>query len=245
MEFFTIQSTLANCSFFVLFLVTVWLYSEVFFNIKPFFDFFPFYGIFLVNGLLILIFIFRFKEENHFPLSNLYESVLFLSWALTCIYLVLKRDRRFKIIDLVIPPFLLFLTAFANYVLPSDLQKTSSLVPALQSNWLIMHVTIMMVSYAALITGSLFAFSFLVVGFFQKENYRDFTNLVNGSDEKDVSDSLNGPKVPPNSGNGSPLELFYGNGSEPTRYSDNRSELSNHFENGSRPKDNSDNGSEP
>ena len=190
MDFFTIQSTLANCSFFVLFLVTVWLYSEVVFNIKPKFDFLPSCGILVVNVLLILIFIFRFKEENHFPLSNLYESVLFLSWSLTSVYLVLKIYRRFKIIDLVLPPFLLFITAFANYVLPSDLQKTSSLVPALQSNWLIMHVTIMMVSYAALITGSLFAFSFLVVGFFEKENYRDLTNLVKRSDEKNVSDSL-------------------------------------------------------
>ena len=198
MDFFTIQSTLANCSFFVLFLVTVWLYSEVFFNIKPKFDFFPSSGILGVNFLLILIFIFRFKEENHFPLSNLYESVLFLSWSLTLIYLVLKKYRRFKIIDLVIPPFLLFITAFANYVLPSDLQKTSSLVPALQSNWLIMHVTIMMVSYAALITGSLFAFSFLVVGFFERENYQAFTNLVTRFDEKDVSDPLNGPKSPRN-----------------------------------------------
>ena len=43
------------------------------------------------------------------------------------------------------------------------MQKASPLVPALQSNWLMMHVTVMILSYAALILGSLLSIGFLVI----------------------------------------------------------------------------------
>ena len=48
------------------------------------------------------------------------------------------------------------------------MKKSSPLVPALQSNWLMMHVSMMMLSYATLIMGSLLCILFLVVS-----NYED------------------------------------------------------------------------
>lgn len=44
------------------------------------------------------------------------------------------------------------------------------LIPALQSNWLMMHVTVMLLSYAALLSGALLAISFLLL---------DKVNLIN------------------------------------------------------------------
>lgn len=44
------------------------------------------------------------------------------------------------------------------------------LIPALQSNWLIMHVTVMLISYATLISGALLSISFLIL---------DQVNLIN------------------------------------------------------------------
>jgi len=41
------------------------------------------------------------------------------------------------------------------------MQKALPLVPSLQSNWLMMHVSMMMVSYATLIVGSLFSILYL------------------------------------------------------------------------------------
>ena len=52
---------------------------------------------------------------------------------------------------------------FANLTLSADMQKSSPLVPALQSNWLMMHVSMMMLSYATLIIGSLLCILFLVL----------------------------------------------------------------------------------
>jgi len=43
------------------------------------------------------------------------------------------------------------------------MQQSSPLVPALQSNWLMMHVTVMILSYSALICGSLLSIAFLIV----------------------------------------------------------------------------------
>jgi cytochrome c-type biogenesis protein CcsB len=43
------------------------------------------------------------------------------------------------------------------------MQLSAPLVPALKSNWLMMHVTVMLLSYSALMVGSLLAIAFLIV----------------------------------------------------------------------------------
>jgi len=55
------------------------------------------------------------------------------------------------------------IAAFATLTLPSQMQTSEPLVPALKSNWLMMHVSVMMLSYSALMVGSLLAIAFLVV----------------------------------------------------------------------------------
>jgi cytochrome c-type biogenesis protein CcsB len=47
------------------------------------------------------------------------------------------------------------------------MQKSSPLVPALQSNWLMLHVSMMLLSYGTLIMGSLFSILFLVLSRFE------------------------------------------------------------------------------
>jgi len=71
------------------------------------------------------------------------------------------------------------------------MQKASSLVPALQSNWLMMHVTIMMLSYAALITGSLFAFCFLIITHFENKKAPQDFGYINDVTSLETSTSFN------------------------------------------------------
>jgi cytochrome c-type biogenesis protein CcsB len=68
-----------------------------------------------------------------------------------------------KLIGSITAPSALFTNAFATFSLPKEMQESSPLVPALQSNWLMMHVTVMILSYAALILGSLLSIGFLVI----------------------------------------------------------------------------------
>ena len=80
------------------------------------------------------------------------------------------------IIGAVIAPTALFLNAFASFQLPESLQKLSPLIPALQSNWLMMHVTVMLFSYATLICGCILAITFLFLFESQFENIFNHSN---------------------------------------------------------------------
>ena len=119
------------------------------------------------NLLLVFILASRWVVAGYFPLSNLYESLLFLTWTLLTIYLYLENKTKSKLIGAVLIPVALLITAFANLTLSPDMQKASPLVPALQSNWLMMHVSMMMLSYATLIMGSLLCILFLVISKYQ------------------------------------------------------------------------------
>jgi len=121
----------------------------------------------IANVLLFLILGSRWIIAGYFPLSNLYESLLFLTWTLLSIYLYLEYKTKSKIIGSVLIPIALLINGFANLTLSPEMQKASPLVPALQSNWLMMHVSMMMLSYATLIIGSLLCILFLVVSKYQ------------------------------------------------------------------------------
>lgn len=128
----------------------------------------------LANITLFVILICRWGFHGYFPLSNLYESLLFLAWTLLFIQLLLEYKTSSKIVGPILIPLIVLINGFGNLSLPVEMQKASPLVPALQSNWLMMHVSLMMLSYATLITGSLLAILFLMLSF--KKSYAKNTN---------------------------------------------------------------------
>nr|ARO91027.1 cytochrome c biogenesis protein [Corynoplastis japonica] len=105
----------------------------------------------------------RWIINHYFPLSNLYESLLFLSWGLIFIQVILEQKLKNSLIGSAIMPLVMFTLAFASLSLPTEMQKAAPLVPALKSNWLMMHVSIMILSYATLMIGSLLSILFLVI----------------------------------------------------------------------------------
>nr|YP_009391603.1 cytochrome c biogenesis protein ccs1 [Laurenciella marilzae]ARW59747.1 cytochrome c biogenesis protein ccs1 [Laurenciella marilzae] len=119
----------------------------------------------LALGSSLLI---RWVSNHYFPLSNLYESLIFLAWCLTTIGLIATKKTDNQILPAIISPISLFIVAFINTCLPEDMKAAKPLVPALQSNWLMMHVTVMMLSYAVLIIGSLLSTLFLVISIGKK-----------------------------------------------------------------------------
>jgi cytochrome c-type biogenesis protein CcsB len=125
------------------------------------------------NILLILTLLLRWISENYFPLSNLYESLIFLCCGICSIHLFIEFKTQSRLIGSLIIPLLFFLTGFSSLTLPTEMQKALPLVPSLQSNWLMMHVSMMMISYSILIIGSLFSILYL---FF--ENFKDQKNFI-------------------------------------------------------------------
>ena len=126
----------------------------------------------IANILLFFILASRWIVAGYFPLSNLYESLLFLTWTLLTIYLYVEDKTKSKLMGAILIPVALLINGFANLTLPAEMQKASPLVPALQSNWLMMHVSMMMLSYATLIMGSLLCLLFLVISKYQDVDLR-------------------------------------------------------------------------
>jgi cytochrome c-type biogenesis protein CcsB len=226
MNIFEIESFFGNSSFFFLFLSMVLYWIQLIFNLK----FFNFGRLCMIcaNFSLLSLLVLRWKESGHFPLSNLYESLMFLSWCFSSFHLILenveflaprKQNNFLNLLSFHLPyptdkrsepmprgqvhgqtnqqykpslfaaftsPPALFTNAFATFSLPSEMQHSSALVPALQSNWLMMHVTVMILSYSALICGSLLSIAFLIfsqnldMGFLSKKD-QSFTKFMNSS----------------------------------------------------------------
>ena len=128
------------------------------------------------NIILFFILCSRWVIAGYFPLSNLYESLLFLTWTLLLIYLYIEFKTKSKLIGAVLLPVTLLINGFANLTLSPEMQKSSPLVPALQSNWLMMHVSMMMLSYATLIIGSLLCILFLIISNYQEVNLQIIDN---------------------------------------------------------------------
>jgi cytochrome c-type biogenesis protein CcsB len=130
----------------------------------------------IASILLFFILCSRWIISGYFPLSNLYESLLFLTWTLLTIYLYIETKTKSRLIGAVLIPLTLLINGFANLTLSPEMQKSSPLVPALQSNWLMMHVSMMLVSYATLIMGSLLCILFLVISKYKDVDLKTIDN---------------------------------------------------------------------
>jgi cytochrome c-type biogenesis protein CcsB len=97
--------------------------------------------------------VFRWVETHqtgygYVPLSNMYESLIFFSWTIILIYLILEFKYRQKIIGVFVTPFA-FLAIALTSIIPGVDAKITPLIPALQSNWLAIHVVTCFLGYAS------------------------------------------------------------------------------------------------
>nr|YP_010643016.1 cytochrome c heme attachment protein [Saxifraga taraktophylla]WBQ56338.1 cytochrome c heme attachment protein [Saxifraga taraktophylla] len=116
---------------------------------------------FCITGLLIT----RWIYLRHFPLSDLYESLIFLSWSLSSINMLPYFKKHQNNLSAITAPSAIFTQGFATSGLLTEMHQSAILVPALQSQWLMMHVSMMVLGYAALLCGSLLSIALLVITF--------------------------------------------------------------------------------
>ena len=154
-------------------------------------------GMVISNFCITSLLITRWINSNHIPLSNLYESLIFLCWSITLIHLIIELTNKTNFLGFLTAPTALLVNAYATLSLPYDMQKATPLIPALKSNWLMMHVTIMIVSYAALILGCLLSITFLFLTLTKQVNlernvlkYSNLNDLLAENTELDSLSSL-------------------------------------------------------
>jgi cytochrome c-type biogenesis protein CcsB len=163
MDLIALQGWLDNASFAIL-LVTMLLYwCGAAFPSAGVLPSLGTAGMGIANLTMATLLIARWIEAGYFPMSNLYESLFALAWGITAMHVVAERMSRSALVGVFTAPIAMGITAFAALSLPDTMQGSEPLVPALKSNWLMMHVSVMLLSYATLLVGALIAIAFLIV----------------------------------------------------------------------------------
>ena len=106
-------------------------------------------GFLLHNTALLL----RWKSSydlgiGHAPLANLYESLVLFAWAVLLLHILIEWKTRSRSFGVFVMPVAFLLLAFAS-ISPGVHDRIEPLIPALQSNWLTVHVLTCFLGYAS------------------------------------------------------------------------------------------------
>lgn len=131
-------------------------------------------------GVLIHLygFIQRFKEMyaiNHsiirsIPLTNLYESLVFFALCIVIGYLFIEwryKNKSFGVLVSIIVGIIIGLTDVLGIT-----KEAQPLIPALKSNWLLVHVTLSFISYAAFALGFITALLYIIMISENKKSFK-------------------------------------------------------------------------
>lgn len=98
---------------------------------------------FLIHNLAL---IFRTIESGHAPFTNMYESLSFFAWAIVLAMLIAEKVFPFYHLSAYLMLLVIGLMALASSpLMPKD---AAPLVPALQSYWLWLHVSVTLLGEA-------------------------------------------------------------------------------------------------
>jgi cytochrome c-type biogenesis protein CcsB len=116
----------------------------------------------------------RWYEAGHPPFASVYEMLLSFVWTLAALTLVAEKKYGVKVIGTVTMP-----VAIVGVVLMQLLRTdVHPLVPALQSTWLHVHVTLAMLAYAACALSFALAMMFLIQDKMKTETFLAVTTAT-------------------------------------------------------------------
>jgi cytochrome c-type biogenesis protein CcsB len=98
---------------------------------------------------LTVALILRALASGHWPLTNRFEFALTFAWATLAVFLLLERSGHPGILGVFVVPIPAGLVAYAMLVLSPAEQTIRPLAPALNSNWLEIHVVSAALGYGA------------------------------------------------------------------------------------------------
>src|SRR5690349_4273979 len=115
----------------------------------------------------------RWYEAGHPPFASIYEMLLSFVWTLAVLTLIAEKRYGVKVIGTVTMP-----VAIVGVVLMQLLRSdVRPLVPALQSTWLHVHVTLAMLAYAACALSFALAMMFLIQDKMKTETFLAATSI--------------------------------------------------------------------
>jgi cytochrome c-type biogenesis protein CcsB len=115
----------------------------------------------------------RWYEAGHPPFASLYEMLLSFVWTLAALTLIAEKRYGVKVIGTVTMP-----VAIVGVVLMQLLRsEVRPLVPALQSTWLHVHVSLAMLAYAACALSFALSMMFLIQDKVRTETFLVVTSI--------------------------------------------------------------------
>src|SRR5215470_4002868 len=115
----------------------------------------------------------RWHDAGHPPFASVYEMLLSFVWTLAVLTLIAEKKYGVKVIGTITMP-----VAIVGVVLMQLLRtEVKPLVPALQSTWLHVHVTLAMLAYAACALSFALAMMFLIQDKMKTETFLAATSL--------------------------------------------------------------------
>src|SRR5208282_4959616 len=115
----------------------------------------------------------RWYEAGHPPFASIYEMLLSFVWTLAALTLIAEKRYGVKVIGTVTMPVAI-VGVILMQLLPSEVRP---LVPALQSTWLHVHVTLAMLAYAACALSFALAMMFLIQDKMKTETFLAATSI--------------------------------------------------------------------
>lgn len=148
--------------------LSAWIYllSAALFGLFTFFGHRGFYwpalggmglGFLVLTGALGI----RLYLKGHVPVSNMFEAITFFVWCVLAIALVIEAIQRRALVG-VGSTIVAFLFLVGAALMPLHETRIQPLRAVLNSYWLNIHVTMMLVSYAAFAIATFFAILYFV-----------------------------------------------------------------------------------
>jgi ABC-type transport system involved in cytochrome c biogenesis permease subunit len=116
----------------------------------------------------------RWYMSGRPPFASIYEMLLSFVWTVALLTVVAEKKYGVRIVGSITMP-LAVVSVILMQLLPSEVRP---LVPALQSTWLHVHVTLAMLSYAACAVSFAIAMMFLIKDNFGTENFQFWTSVM-------------------------------------------------------------------
>ncbi len=111
----------------------------------------------------------RWQTSGHAPMANLYASLSLFGWGIVLFFLITDRFYPVKVAGAMVVPVAFIITSVAGVFY----EGPQELMPALQSYWLWIHVTIAMLSYGLFALAFGAGFIYIIQEYLLKKQYQN------------------------------------------------------------------------
>lgn len=121
------------------------------------------------GGLLLhtLALTVRTVEASRLPLTNQYEFATSFAWGISLTFVAVELKYKLKTLGLFATPLILIITFYAALQSP----EIKPLMPALQSKWLLIHVSTAVFSYGAFAIACAVSIMYITRGKFKEDDF--------------------------------------------------------------------------